>query len=209
MGNGEWLTPSPDRSVDWEAVLNTRAWADNLICKLTALPADANGNGYFRTGSCFIGMNPGPNFQNTYAQFFIWFRTLACYNGGRLPLNDNGLTPCRFRPNGFNGFAAFVGPVTPGFINTFYVSTVCPECDGGSKKGLLGLLGLLGIIPLVLCSLLCCLCLLCIRRRKTEGDVHFATFDAGAPACAEIPVHTATVHTATHVGPPQFVPHAF
>eukprot|EP01013_Petalomonas_cantuscygni_P007501 TRINITY_DN194_c0_g2_i1.p1 TRINITY_DN194_c0_g2~~TRINITY_DN194_c0_g2_i1.p1 ORF type:complete len:431 (+),score=100.34 TRINITY_DN194_c0_g2_i1:62-1294(+) len=84
----------------------------------------------------------------------------------------------------------------------------CPECPSSSKKGLLGLLGLLGLIPLLLCSLLCSLLLCCIRRRKVERDVHFATFDAGAPAvaapmCADIPVatHHQTVHHSTFVGP--------
>eukprot|EP01013_Petalomonas_cantuscygni_P007499 TRINITY_DN194_c0_g1_i1.p1 TRINITY_DN194_c0_g1~~TRINITY_DN194_c0_g1_i1.p1 ORF type:complete len:393 (+),score=104.58 TRINITY_DN194_c0_g1_i1:38-1216(+) len=70
---------------------------------------------------------------------------------------------------------------------------VCPECPSSSKKGLLGLLGLLGLIPLLLCSLLCSLLLCCIRRRKVERDVHFATFDAGAPSvaapvCTEMPM---------------------
>ena len=85
----------------------------------------------------------------------------------------------------------------------------CPECPEGSKKGLLGLLGLLGLIPLILC-LLCCSLLLClIRRKKKERDVHFATFDAGAPAvlapCAEVAPIVLThsqVHHATYVGAP-------
>jgi hypothetical protein len=72
--------------------------------------------------------------------------------------------------------------------------TSCPN-SSNSSKGLLGLLGLLGIIPIVLCCLLLLLCL--IRRKKREGDVHFATFDAhqGAPsfnvgtgACPSVPL---------------------
>eukprot|EP00178_Gracilaria_changii_P011676 TRINITY_DN3299_c0_g1_i7.p2 TRINITY_DN3299_c0_g1~~TRINITY_DN3299_c0_g1_i7.p2 ORF type:complete len:540 (-),score=83.02 TRINITY_DN3299_c0_g1_i7:91-1512(-) len=60
------------------------------------------------------------------------------------------------------------------------------RCPSSSKKGLLGLLGLIGI-PLILLPL-CLLFLCCIRRKKTEPDVHFATFDPlGAPA-----QHTAT-----------------
>ena len=64
------------------------------------------------------------------------------------------------------------------------------RCPSSSKKGLWGLLGLLGIIPLVL--LCCCLLFLCcIRRRKTEADVHFATFDPhAAPVMATQPVAT-------------------
>jgi len=84
----------------------------------------------------------------------------------------------------------------------------CPTCPRGSKKGLLGLLGLLGLIPLLLCSSLLCLLLFCIRRNKKERDVHFATFDAGAPqvvapVCHDFPVahQTQTVHHATYVGP--------
>jgi len=50
----------------------------------------------------------------------------------------------------------------------------CPD-SYSSNKGLLGLLGLLGIIPIALCLLSLLLCLL--RRKKREGDVHFATFD--------------------------------
>jgi len=65
------------------------------------------------------------------------------------------------------------------------------SCSSGSSspKGLLGLLGLLGIIPCCLCLLSLLLC--CLRRKKREGDVHFATFDAGAscaPACAPVSV---------------------
>jgi hypothetical protein len=88
----------------------------------------------------------------------------------------------------------------------------CPTCPKGSKKGLLGLLGLLGLIPLLLCALLCCLLLLCIRRKKMERDVHFATFDAGAPPlvaaphCHEVPTHS--VHHATYVGAPHMDQHA-
>jgi len=66
------------------------------------------------------------------------------------------------------------------------------RCPSSSKKGLLGLLGLLGLIPLLL--LCCCLFFLCcIRRRKTEADVHFATFDPhAAPVIATAPCATAT-----------------
>lgn len=64
-------------------------------------------------------------------------------------------------------------------VNTL-TPTVCSLSSSSSKKGLLGLLGLLGLIPLILC---CCLLLLCcLRKRKAGPDVHFATFDAGAPA---------------------------
>lgn len=73
----------------------------------------------------------------------------------------------------------------------------CPT--SGSKKGLLGLLGLLGLIPLLLCSLLLCLLFpCCIRRKKTEGDVHFATFD---PHAAPVVATAAPVATAVGVDP--------
>jgi hypothetical protein len=67
------------------------------------------------------------------------------------------------------------------------------RCPQSSKKGLLGLLGLLGLIPLLLCLLLCCLCLpMLMRRKKTEGDVHFATFDPhAAPVAGSIAPGTA------------------
>jgi len=61
------------------------------------------------------------------------------------------------------------------------------RCPSGSKKGLLGLLGLIGV-PFIL--LLCCIPLLfcCLRRKKTESDVHFATFDPlGGPCATAIP----------------------
>jgi hypothetical protein len=65
----------------------------------------------------------------------------------------------------------------------------CPS-SSSSSKGLLGLLGLLGIIPLALCCLLLLLCL--IRRKKREGDVHFATYDpqsGPAPSfCPSVPL---------------------
>jgi len=69
------------------------------------------------------------------------------------------------------------------FADSIWTACPAPElgfaCPSSSKKGLLGLLGLLGLIPLFL--ILCCLLLLCcIRRRKTEADVHFATFDPAA-----------------------------
>jgi hypothetical protein len=99
------------------------------------------------------------------------------------------------------GSLCVYGPVGAG-------TATCPTCPDGSKKGLLGLLGLLGLIPLLLCSSLLCLLIFCIRRNKKERDVHFATFDAGAPqvvapVCAEFPVahQTQTVHHATYVGP--------
>jgi len=77
------------------------------------------------------------------------------------------------------------------------VQIACPthelgfRCPSSSKKGLLGLLGLLGLIPLFL--LCCCLFFLCcIRRRKTEADVHFATFDPHAAPVVGAPCATAT-----------------
>jgi len=87
-----------------------------------------------------------------------------------------------------------------------YIRIACPtdgngwECPtSGSKKGLLGLLGLLGLIPLLLCSLLLCLLFpCCIRRKKTEGDVHFATFD---PHAAPVVATAAPVATAVGVDP--------
>jgi len=61
----------------------------------------------------------------------------------------------------------------------------CPD-DSSSSKGLLGLLGLLGIIPLALCCLSLLLCLL--RRKKREGDVHFATFDPNMAGAGTLPM---------------------
>jgi len=86
----------------------------------------------------------------------------------------------------------------------------CPTCPG-SKKGLLGLLGLLGLIPLFLCLLLSSLCCL-IRRKKKAQDVHFATFDAGAPSVvmhASPPVAVETMHHATFAGAPHMHPGGF
>ena len=89
-----------------------------------------------------------------------------------------------------------------------YVAVACPtrelgfKCPNTSKKGLLGLLGLLALIPLFL--LLCCsLLICCIRRKKTEGDVHFATFDPhAAPMGGSIAPATACY--APSVGAPIF-----
>jgi len=81
--------------------------------------------------------------------------------------------------------------------------TNCPS-SSSSPKGLLGLLGLLGIIPCCLCLLSLLLCFL--RRKKREGDVHFATFDAGAscaPACAPTSV------CAPVCGAPSFAPMSY
>merc|ERR1711916_283528 len=67
----------------------------------------------------------------------------------------------------------------------------CPQhtngfrCESSSKKGLLGLLGLLGLIPLLLCLLLLCCLLFCLCRcKKSEPDVHFATFEPNAAPIA-------------------------
>lgn len=101
---------------------------------------------------------------------------------------------CRTKTNtncaGYNCWESFSTPIA------------CPthqlgfRCNNRSKKGLLGLLGLLGLIPL--CLLCCCLFwLCCIRRRKTEADVHFATFDphaapiATSQMCTAAPIATA------------------
>jgi len=62
--------------------------------------------------------------------------------------------------------------------------TSCPH-HSHSHKGLLGLLGLLGIIPICLCLLSLLLC--CIRRKRAEGDVHFATFDPAASQLGPLP----------------------
>jgi len=76
-----------------------------------------------------------------------------------------------YRPPSINSPVPVQPPLTDG-------PRTCPHKHKNSPKGLLGLLGLLGLIPLCIC----CLLLLCcfIRRKRREGDVHFATFDAGA-----------------------------
>lgn len=100
----------------------------------------------------------------------------ACYvfNSGhfsRTVQNSVANGDWRYTIPGVAGGADSVQTLTP---------TVCSIKSSSSKKGLLGLLGLLGLIPLILC---CCLLLLCcLRKRKAGPDVHFATFDAGAPA---------------------------
>lgn len=79
------------------------------------------------------------------------------------------------------------------------------RCESSSKKGLLGLLGLLGLIPLLLCSLLlCCLLGLC-RRKKTESDVHFATFDPhAAPVAGSVVAPATAVVGAPAYGAPTY-----
>jgi len=117
-----------------------------------------------------IGCNQtGATRTQCVQQTLNWWR---CYhnipfNGGTICYANYELIACPTHENGF-------------------------RCPSSSKKGLLGLLGLLGLIPLLL--LCCCLLFLCcIRRRKTEADVHFATFDPhAAPVIATAPCATAT-----------------
>eukprot|EP01007_Sphenomonas_quadrangularis_P003455 NODE_688_length_1250_cov_1758.960866_g550_i0.p2 GENE.NODE_688_length_1250_cov_1758.960866_g550_i0~~NODE_688_length_1250_cov_1758.960866_g550_i0.p2 ORF type:complete len:341 (+),score=101.19 NODE_688_length_1250_cov_1758.960866_g550_i0:69-1091(+) len=83
----------------------------------------------------------------------------------------------------YDGFGCVENGATFVRPNLAWVQAQCnPK---GSPKGLLGLLGLLGLIPLLLCLL--CLCCLLLRRKKREGDVHFATFDAQSAPAALIP----------------------
>jgi hypothetical protein len=93
-------------------------------------------------------------------------------------------------------YAASVRVACPTHTNGF-------RCADDSKKGLLGLLGLLGLIPLLLCiSLICCLLLCLCRRKKTEGDVHFATFDPHAAPIGPGSVAPGTACYAPSMGGP-------
>jgi hypothetical protein len=61
----------------------------------------------------------------------------------------------------------------------------CPQCDDGSKKGLLGLLGLLGLIPLLLLLVsLSCILLVCARRRRATKGTNDDLMATVVPECA-------------------------
>jgi len=147
----------------------------DIFCSCNTCQADIK-----RTSYVFTSLDCGTSKDQTTADVCCWnvMQDVVCWaldNPGVVAADKDTVPSWTYRPPS-------IGNINPTKPTKTDGPKTCPS-SAQSPKGLLGLLGLLGLIPLCICCLLLLLCLL--RRKKREGDVHFATFDPNAAApCA-------------------------